>query len=117
MVAKATARCVGNWLITMSLNTTYRRVVLEKLSKIYYDFRLTLRIASLGEEQPELVHAHALGVLPAHAADRALDERGLLLLQLVDAHLVLGLGLGLGLGLEEGSWMRTWWALGSASAK
>ena len=54
----------------------------------------------LREEQPELVHAHALGVLPAHAADRALDERGLLLLQLVDAHLVLGLGLGLGLGLE-----------------
>ena len=53
-------------------------------------------MASLGKKQPELVHAHALGVLPAHAADRALDERGLLLLQLVDAHLVLGLGLGLG---------------------
>ena len=65
-----------------------RSLFLEKLSKIYYVFRLTLRIASLGEEQPELVHAHALGVLPAHAADRALDERGLLLLQLVDAHLV-----------------------------
>ena len=61
-----------------------------------------LRIASLGEEQPELVHAHALGVLPAHAADRALDERGLLLLQLVDAHLVLGFGFGFGLGLGLG---------------
>ena len=28
MVAMATARCVGNGVITMSLNSTYRRVVL-----------------------------------------------------------------------------------------
>lgn len=65
-----------------------------KLGSMVHEFitfpivQVWLRVASLGEEQPELIHAHALGVLAAHAADRALDECGLLLLQLVDAHLV-----------------------------
>ena len=63
--------------------------VLNLLALFFYTVLLYQLIWDCsGEEQPQLVHTHALGVLLADPADGTLDERGLLLLQLVDAHLV-----------------------------